>query len=438
MPADTEVISEFQKIADTMHAAVKSETKTREEKEAAIQKSVTDVAALVEKLPATIETVKIELKAEIDKAHEGIRLVKEKSARPPAGFGGAPDGDMRSLGTRFAEMEQYKAWAANDHRTKAPLQLGLKGRIRQPLEVKAGNTIVETGLPMLPTRVGYFAPPTLPLAMRDLLTVVQLTSGNSIEYVLETWNYAADYQVLEGDKKAQGDVTYLEKTANVRTIAWFVKVSRQMMADAPYFASTIDNQLLYGVAKKEDHEILFGDNSAGHLHGIMPQATALPADVLTDIANAPDQILSAIAYLSSLGYTPTAIVLNPIDWASMQIAKTAQGVYLLGGPPAAFASSTLWGLPVVTSSEMTAGQFLVGAFPPNATLFDRESASVDVAYENEDDFVRNLVTLRCEERIALAVYRPQAFVTGAVIPTVLPLGTSRSSGGIAPPKDIKK
>jgi len=437
MPADTEVIVEFQKVADTIHAALKDEKKTREEKEAAITKSVGDAVELHGKLAARVDTLATKadtLAADVEKANENIRLVKEKHARPPAGFGGAPDIDARSLGQRFAEMEQYKAWAANDHRTKAPLQLGLKGRIRQPLEVRA-NTIVETGFPMVPTRVGFFAPPTLPLAMRDLLTVVQLTSGNSIEYVLETWNYAADYQLLEGDKKAQGDVTYLEKTANVRTIAWFVKVSRQMMADAPYFASTIDAQLLYGVAKKEDHEILFGDGAAGHLHGIMPQAPALPADVLTDIANGPDQILSAIAYLASLGYTPTAIVMNPIDWASMQISKTAQGVYLLGGPPSSNAAATLWGLPVVTTSEMTATEFLVGAFPPNATLFDRESASVDVAYENEDDFVRNLVTLRCEERVALAVYRPQAFVKGSL---VLAVGGVTARGGINAPKDAKK
>jgi len=273
---------------------------------------------------------------------------------------------------------------------------------------------------MLPTRVGVFAPPTLPLIMRDLMTVVPLSSGNAVEYVQEAWTYNADYQVLEGDKKAEGAVVYTEKTALVRTIAWFVKVSRQMMADVPYFASTIDSQLLFGIAKKEDHEILFGDNAAGHLHGIMPQATALPVDVLTGITNSADQILSAIAYLASLGYTPTAIVLNPIDWASMQIMKTAQGVYILGGPPASLAPASLWGMTVSTTSEMTAGDFLVGAFPPNATLFDRESASVDVAYENEDDFVRNLVTIRAEERIALAVYRPQAFVKGTLAVT-LPL-----------------
>jgi HK97 family phage major capsid protein len=356
------------------------------------------------------------------------RRIKELSARPQGIV--APTGDeVRSLGARFVDTAQYKAWAAIEGRTRDRLQLALKGvRIRPSLETKATITEGGSGYPMLPTRVGHYAPPTPPLGVRDLVTVVTLTSGNSVEYVVETWTYAADYQLLEGDKKAQGDVTYVDKTANVRTIAWFVKVSRQMLADAPYFASTIDNQLLYGVAKKEDHELLHGDGAAGHLHGLMPQATALPADVLAGIIYSADQILAAIAYLQSLGYTPTGVVLNPIDWASIQIEKTAQGIYILGGPPTGNASSTLWGLPVVTTSEMTAGNFLVGAFPPNATLFDRESPSVDVAYENEDDFVRNLVTIRCEERIAFAVYRPTAFVKGT-IPPVVALGASVQSAG---------
>lgn len=413
MTPENAVIAEFQTIADKVHAAIGDEKKTREQREAEVKTLMTTEIA------AACERVRTEMKADVKSEIEGVtRLMKERGARPPAGFG-TPGGDLdqRSLGQRFVDSEQFKSWAASDPTGKVRFQLALKGRVRQPLEVRA-NTIVETGLPMLPTRVGFFAPPTLPLVMRDLLTVVPLTTGNAIEYVETTWNYAADYQVLEGDKKAQGDVAFLEKTANVRTIAWFVKVSRQMMADAPYFASTVDSQLLYGVAKKEDREILLGDGLAGHLAGIMPAATALPPDVLAGIINTADQILSAIAYLQSIGYTPTAIVLNPLDWAAMQIAKTAQGIYILGGPPQGLAPATLWNLPVVSSSEMPPTEFLVGAFPPNAALFDRETASVDVSYENEDDFVRNLVTLRCEERVALAIYRPQAFVKGSLVLTV--------------------
>jgi HK97 family phage major capsid protein len=345
------------------------------------------------------------------------REIKQMTARPPFGFsqGGDGEGDMRSVGQRLAETDQFKAFSKETG--KGRYQMTIRARLRGFVETKAAGdiTVPGSGITLPPYRAGVF--PTVadqPLVMRDLLTVVPLTSGNAVEFLTETWTYAADYQVAEGDRKPQGSVVYAEKTANVRTIAWFVKASRQMMTDVPYFASTVDNRLIYGVLKKEDYELLWGNNAAGHLYGIMPQATALPLGVLPDITTPIDQVAAAIAYIASLNMVPTAVVLNPIDWAAMSILKTPQGIYILGGPPTAFAQPRLWGLPVALTPSMPAGQFLVGAFPPNATLFDRETASADISYENEDDFVRNMCTIRAEERIALAVYRADAFVKGAL------------------------
>jgi HK97 family phage major capsid protein len=276
------------------------------------------------------------------------------------------------------------------------------------------RAITSANYPINPIRVGSFAEPQLPLAIRDLLTVVALGATNAVEYVKETWNLLADYQVAEGDKKAESTGSGTLATAMVRTIAHFAKMSRQMVADAPAFAASLNAQLIYGVLKKEDIELLHGDNTAGHLHGIYVQAPALPAGILTDITNSADRILAAIAHLASLGYRATAIVVGPTAWAQMQILKNTQGAYILGGPPAMTAPPTLWGVPVVPTFAMTGDAFLVGEFAPNATLFDRESVTVDIAYENEDDFVKNMVTVRAEERIALAVFRPNAFVKGVL------------------------
>jgi HK97 family phage major capsid protein len=373
--------------------------------------------ALEVKMVELLQTSQTSALAEWTKKHETdcTRQIQQRTARGPFGqIAGEGEGPAGTIGEQLIQTESYKSFQTDTTRNRRGFSMALKARLRP--ETKAAATITEpgSGYISIPTRVGVFPQPHLPLVMRDLIPVVPLTTGNSVEYLVETWNYAADYQVLEGDKKAQGDVTYVEKTASAKTIAWFVKVSRQMLQDAPYFAATVDNQLLYGIAKKEDHEILWGDNTAGHLNGIMPQAPALPAAVLPNMTTALDSVAAAIAYLASMGYTPTGIVLNPLDWAAAQIMKNTQGVYLLGGPPTSYAASTLWGLPVVTTMSMTQGNILVGAFPPNCNLFDREAANVEISYENEDDFVRNLATIRAEERIALAVYRPQAFVKGAV------------------------
>jgi HK97 family phage major capsid protein len=347
-----------------------------------------------------------------EKLEADIRLVKQKGlARMP---GGGPGGeDERTFGQRLVETPEFKAMQFNG-RFKFTTTMSTR------IESKA-NTIVQpgSGFVTLPQRVGVFpSVPFLPLYMRDLLTVVPLTMSNAVEYKIETWNYAADYQVLQGDKKAQGDVTYTEATATAKTIAWFVKISRQMLDDNAYIAATIDSRLIYGVLKKEDLEILLGSGAAGHLNGIMTQAPASaapPASATTRL----DELMVAITRLTALGFSPTAIVLNPTDWGLMQITKTTQGAYILGGPPQAEAVPRLWGLPLVADYNMPAGQYLVGAFPGNAALFDRQAATVEMSMENEDDFVRNLVTIRAEERVALAVFVPNAFLKGTFVATTL-------------------
>ena len=110
-------------------------------------------------------------------------------------------------------------------------------------------------------------------------------------------------------------------------------------------------------------------------------------------------------------FPATGVVLNPIDWDVMGGVKDTTGRYIIGNPQGT-ASPTLWGLPVVATNAMAEDKFLVGAFRLGAQVFDRWLARVEVATENEDDFIKNLVTILCEERLALAVYRPQAFIFG--------------------------
>lgn len=391
-------IKNMRDILSERDAALSGKFQTKDEAIAALKAADDKVTALV-----------ADLKTSND------RLIKERTARPPGALLGGNDIDQRSLGQRFAETEQFKALLANPA-ARSATHMSVAGRLR--LERKA-ITVAGSGFPVLPQMVGTYPLAQIPPVVRDLLTIVPLSGSNAIEYVKETWTWNADYQINEGDKKAESTATYTPVTESVRTIATFVKVSRQMIADVPYFMSTVDDNLMYAVAKKEDVELLFGTGAAGHLHGIMPQATALPAGVLVGGTYQADTVLSAIAYLANNGYAPTGIVMNPVDWANMQIAKTAQGVYILGGPPSAMAAQNLWGVSLVTTPAMTAGNFLVGSFPANAALFDREVVSVEISYENEDDFVRNLATIRAEERVALAVFRPQAFVKGTLVFTAM-------------------
>jgi HK97 family phage major capsid protein len=367
----------------------------------------------------------------IDDQDAKLRAFGERLTRPPGA--GADDGLhlVKSLGQRFIEADNFKN---AQFQGKFQIQVGLtKTRIKD-LSHKA--TIAEGGAttitppagayPIFPRRIGLVPQQFAPLTMRDLVDVIPLDATNAVEYVTEVWTNNAGYQVLEGDLKPSSAVTYTDHTAVVRTIAHYVKVSRQMAADVSFIITTINNRLSQFVLLKEDTEILYGDNSAGHLWGIMPQATA--ATVYYPTAGQPandtaiDQLNMAETYVENQFYFPTAYILHPTTWARIEAFKTTYGQYLMPGVPYSEGTQRLWGLPVITTPVMAVNDYLCGAFPGNCALFDRESVNVEMAFQNEDDFIRNLITIRAEERVAFAVYVPKAFAKGPLV-TALPVGT---------------
>jgi HK97 family phage major capsid protein len=351
-----------------------------------------------------------------------VKGLAERSSRLPGGGPGL--NEFKSLAQRVVESDQFKACTWNG---RINMQTTIsKTRIR-PDYTKAVGTIVEGGqttitppvgaYPIFPYRVGLIPQRFAPLVMRDVVPVIPLDGTNAVEYVRENWTLSTDYQVLEGDRKPQSGVTYTDFTAPVRTIAHFVKVSRQMAQDVPFIMSTIEQRLQLGVMLKEDREILYGDNTAGHLFGIMPQATKL-ASFWTppgtgNTFSSIDELNIAATHIELGFYFPNAIILNPTDEAKIEMLKTTFGSYVLNDrSPREDGLMRLWGLPVITTPNMNVGDFLVGAFPGQCALFDRETVTVEIAFQNEDDFVRNLITLRAEERVAFAVFVPTAFVCG--------------------------
>jgi HK97 family phage major capsid protein len=115
---------------------------------------------------------------------------------------------------------------------------------------------------------------------------------------------------------------------------------------------------------------------------------------------------------ASLAESPASgIVIHPTDWAGIETTKDSAGNYIIGDP-AATLQPRVWGLPVVSTQAMTVDKYLVGAFRLGAQIFDRQDARVEVSTEDSDNFRKNLVTILAEERLALAVYRPTAFVKG--------------------------
>lgn len=219
--------------------------------------------------------------------------------------------------------------------------------------------------------------------------------------------------VAEAAAKPQSDLSLDLVDTPVRTIAHWIKASNQVLADIPQLQSYIDGRIRYGLEYVEEQELLAGDGTGQHLLGLIPQATAFDTSLLKADDQQVDVLRRAILQVRIAEYAASAIVLNPIDWANIETLKDSNGRYLFGDPGSSL-QPNMWRLPVVDTNAMPAGKFMVGAFNMGAQVFDREDANVQVSTEDGDNFTKNLVTIRGEERIALAVFRPQSFVYGDI------------------------
>ncbi|QKC65180.1 phage major capsid protein [Mesorhizobium loti] len=333
--------------------------------------------------------------------------IEQKMARTP----GTPE-RRKSLGQQFTENDEVKAFLAAK-KSKGSVSFSTKAIISAlttDADGSAGDLIV-------PQRVaGIIAPPQRRMTIRDLLTPGN-TDKNAIQYVKETGftNAAATVSETAGGAKPQSDIKFDIMTTSVTTIAHWVLATKQILDDVPQLQSYIDGRLRYGLMYVEENQLLNGGGTGTDLNGIYTQATNYAAPInptaagnLTKI----DVIRLAILQAFLAEYPANGIVLHPSDWADIELTKTDVGDYLFANPQNG-TEPRLWRLPVVETQAMTVDRFLTGAFQLGAQIFDREDANVELSTEDSDNFRKNLVTIRAEERLALAVYRPESFIKGA-------------------------
>jgi HK97 family phage major capsid protein len=320
----------------------------------------------------------------------------------------------KSLGQVVTDNDEVKAFLeAAKGGKKGSVNVNVKAIVSALTTVadgSAGDLIVPMRLPDIVT------PAQRRLTMRDLISV-GATDKNAIQYVKETGftNNAATVSETSGATKPQSDIQFDLVTSPVTTIAHWVLATRQILEDVPMLQSYIDGRLRYGLEYVEDNQILNGAGTGTDLNGIYTQATTFSqaASGLAVMASATDLdvLRAAILQAALANYFPDGIVLNPVDWATIELTKDTTGRYIIGNPQDG-AQPRLWRKPVVETTAMTAGRFLTGAFKMAAELFVRDDASVQISTEDSDNFRKNLVTILAEERAALAVSRPEAFVKG--------------------------
>lgn len=311
----------------------------------------------------------------------------------------------KSLGERFVEDAGFVAYAKRSSREAYTVML--KG----PLFGQKDITGVSTQWPQM---LDFVAPgPRLPYGVRQLIPPGRTTSG-AVEFIRETSFTDNAATVAEGAAKPKSDKVFTPITEVVRTIGHYFKISRQTFDDMPFLASQVDNNGVYGVQLAEDNQLLNGTGVAPQITGFMLNAVAAPAPPAG--SNLVDAVGMAVFDLAAKGWVPDGTVMNPSDWGNVAMLKNSQGNYLFYNPLVYVQGDRIWGTRFVLSTNMAAGDFLVGGFRSNSQLVDRQDVTVQVAAQNEDDFIKNMLTILVEERIALLISQFAAFEAG-VVPT---------------------
>lgn len=381
----------------------------------------------IERLESQVKTARDE-REQHRQAREQHRQRDEESRRVVNGLGAGktkPDSERKDRenkapGAHVLDDPAFKSWADAlfgggkfstakfGSSPRVALPSGLKALLTGVSDTSGGALIGNSSFYGLAAPGGY----ARPLTIRDLLTT-GTTDTDTIEYALEGTfvNNAAAVAEATATSGASGakpesDMVYSKTSTNVRTIAHWVPATRRALADAGQLRMYIDQFLRYGLDEELEDQILVGDGAGENFTGVMnttgTQTQAFDTDMLITLRRARTKVrIGGRA-------TPTAYVLNPLDWEDIDLLKDNEGRYYWGGP-SMLGMPRLWGLPVVESEGMTEG-FSVCADWRRGVLLDRQQAEILVSDSHSDFFVRNLVAILAELRAAFFIVRPAAFV----------------------------
>lgn len=339
-----------------------------------------------------------ETKAKVDETLTGINGLREHLAQVEAKMATKPGGEgkAQSYGDQLVKSEKFASFKANSFQGQARFEL-------KAITAAQANAVSDRDLDMA------IALPKRTLTIRDLLTVVPTDSG-SVDYAKQTTRTNNAAPVAEGAAKPTSAYVWSIQNVPIRTIAHLAKITRQAMDDAKQLAGEVEQEMRYGLKLVEEDQLLNGDGTGQNLSGLVTNATAFSAPIDLDAPTKIDILRLAMLQVELALYPADGHVLNPADWAGIELTKGTDDRYVFAQPQG-LAGPRMWGLPVVSTPAQTLGDFLTGAFKLQ-TLYDRMQPEVLIASENADDFEKNLYTMRCEERLALAVKRGAALVSG--------------------------
>lgn len=385
-------------------------------------------AGTIEQVMKSMDAVEAKLKAMSEKADGEAATLGKISADTKSALENIGT-QQRELADRLQQLEQKgftqqpeqksdESWGAQ--LVKNTKYADFAGGNLAKMRVEVKNTLVGSDANVAPDRKpGIVGGAFQPFSIEALLNSVP-TSSNAIEYTRENvfTNNAAE--AAEGAQKAESSLTWTLVNQPVSTVAHFIKISKQLAADAPALAAYVNTRMRYGVNQKVDIQLVVGDGTGANIAGMYKSGNYTAHGYANAALGATLKKLVLIrkimADLKTAGYPADAIIMNPADWATIEIelftTAAGQTLYNVNAQGQAF----LFGLPVIEAVGMALDTFQVGRFSEAYTLYNREGVVVEMSDSDGDNFQKNLITLRAERRLALATEKPAAVRGGDLTP----------------------
>ena len=332
---------------------------------------------------------------------ECIEMQKRQENYPAA------NSAVSSIGEKFVKSNSFKSFSEKT-----------SNHVREAFDTKAAVVSTTTtgitdnflgGVQAMPGIIGL---PNRKLVIESLIPHIPTTAG-SMSMVKETAFSNNAAVVAEGGSKPESYSTFEKYNVDVETVAHWTKISEQLAADAPAVQAFINTRMAYGLQDKIDSQLISGTGTSGQLSGLLNTGNYTDYGVsVTPGANDTliDFAARVIAELEDAKYVPEYIMLNPKDWTDLTLLKDTQKRYILGGPGSA-SEKSLWGVPVITSSSITQGKYLIPNLSLGAAILDRQELVIDME-RTQDDFIKNLLTIRVERRLGLAILDAGAIAGG--------------------------
>lgn len=383
-------------MSDEIKGMLESGLKALSEKQVALEKSMEQYHGQLDEK----SKVDSEVRAEVKQLAEDFAKI---------------NAEITTIGQKFTEgvkaHEESRIVTAGDEFVKSEQFKQLVGGQSQRVRMEVKNTVTSGSTTVFPfQKPGVITGDFAPVTIRQVLPSIGVSS-NMVNSLREaSWNNSAS-GVTQAAAKPESDITFEQYNVAIETVAHWIKVSNQLLADAPAIAAYINTRLRDGLAQEVDKQLLNGNGTAPNLSGLTDTGnftaySAVSDDLLVDAINRAKYQLWAI------GRAPDTVIVNPADWGAMERTREGAGTGMyLYGLPGQFAGVNPFGVRVVMSNNMTQGKFLIGQLNGSTMVYNREGAVVEMGYVN-DDFTKNLVTIRAEERLGLGVERPTGILYG--------------------------